>query len=569
MKDSCIHLAASLLIAAIACNPSPKNHSLPFAATVDLLMQDWEPNEPGGAVAVIEKGEIIYEQYFGMADLERGVSFSDQTQTDIGSISKQFTACLIALLEEEGKLFIKDDIRKFIPEFPSYQDTVRIKHLLHHTSGIRDYEVLERLNGRHYFDDHMTNPYVLALMVRQKALNFQPGTRYEYSNSNYILLAEIIERITQQPLNQVAAAYIFEPLEMENTFFHINQGEDFESKAIGYVEKEDALVRPIYRSHLIGDGGIYTTLSDLVKWDQNFLSNRLGKGDTGLLQRMKYREPLLNGNTNFMAFAQIFTNHPFGKESWSHGGGGGGYLSFYIRFEEVPFSVIVLSNSQPHNAFQKANAIADAYFQVENSNRERTEEPATTPDDWRPLDPSPQALQQWTGHYYNEELFSFLHIRPEIANKGFRVDWLENRDGGYLCFMKNANTLVEQENQDYTYELIQDGKELINKNKGTVDRTWTKVEPPSSPLTYWAGSYYCEDIQHELHLSVRDSILVSATPFATELINFGEGLFRDQSSFSLLQFQGKDQFTLNIPKGNRNLRHLEFRRVKDKNSSQH
>lgn len=568
MKNSCILLAASSLLAVLSCNTSQRDPSHPFTPTVDQIMQDWEPHEPGGAIAILEKGEVIFEQYFGMANLEKGIPFSDQTQTDIGSISKQFTACLIALLEEEGKLSIQDDIRKFIPELPIYQDTVRIKHLLHHTSGIRDYEALEMLKGRYYFDDHMTNPYVVSLMARQKALNFKPNARYEYSNSNYILLAEIIERVTQKPLNQVATAYIFEPLGMENTFFHINQGEDFESKAIGYTEKQGEWLRPIYRSHLIGDGGIYTTLSDLIKWDKNFLSNQLGEGDSGLLRRMKYREPLLNGDPNFMAFAQIFTMHPFGEESWSHGGGGGGYLSFYIRFEKIPFSVIVLSNSEPHNAFQKANAIVDAYFQAANLSPAPTEKPDIAPRDWNPLEPSSLAITQWTGHYCNEELFSFLHISHDLGKQEFLVDWLENRDGGYRCFLKNDSTLVELADSDLTYELSHNRTGLINKNKGTIDRSWSKVEPPTTPLTYWAGSYYCEDIHHELHLSVQDSVLVSDTPFATELINFGEGLFRDRETFSLLKFSGKDKFTLNIPQGDRNLRHLEFLRVKAKNPAQ-
>lgn len=561
MKNSCILLAASLLMAVLSCNSAQDNHSHPFTATIDQIMQDWEPDEPGGAVAVIERGEVIYEQYFGMADLERAVPFSSQTQSDIGSVSKQFTACLIALLEEEGKLSIEDDIRQFIPEFPAYQYTIRIKHLIHHTSGLRDYEALEMLNGRHYFDDHMTNSFVLELMTRQRSLNFRPNTRYEYSNSNYILLAEIIERVTQQSLNQVAKAYIFVPLGMKHTFFHINQGEDFESKAIGYTEKEGALVRPIYRSHLIGDGGIYTTLPDLIKWDRNFLSNRLGKGDPGLLHRMKYRETLTDGNPNFMAFAQIFTEHPFGEESWSHGGGGGGYLTFYIRFEAVPFSVIVLSNSTPHNAFQKANAIADAYFQVENPIPKNVDEPNIPSNDWHPTVPSPSTIQQWSGHYYNEALFSFVHIDYEEVSKGFRVDWLENRDGGYLCSLKDASTLVEQDSKDYTYELSPNGKQLINKNKGAIDRTWTKVEPPATSLANWAGNYYSEDIQKELQLLVQDSILVSDTPFATELIFFGEGLFRDKKTFSLLKFEDKNTFTLNIPQGDRNLRHLEFNKV--------
>ncbi|MBX2871572.1 MAG: hypothetical protein KTR30_05715, partial [Saprospiraceae bacterium] len=246
----------------------------------------------------------------------------------------------------------------------------------------------------------------------------------------------------------------------------------------------------------------------------------------------------------------------------------GGYRSFYIRFEAVPFSVIVLSNSDPHNAFQKANAIVDQYFQVENREEISEEGETPAPDKWESLSPNTDIIEQWSGYYYNEELFSFLHIQYEAADKRFRVNWLENRDGGYLSSLKNDSTLVEQEDSNYSYELSLPDQRLINKNKEVVDRTWRKVPAPSTPLTTWAGTYFCADIQHRLSLSVKDSLLVSNTPFVTELIYFGEGLFRDNSTFSLVKFEGPEKFTLNIPQGDRNLRHLEFNRVEAKPSVQ-
>lgn len=568
MKNSCTLLAASLALALLSCTPSTNLPSSAFTASVDEIMQDWGTDEPGGAVAIIEKGEVIYEKYFGLADRDKGLPFTAQTQTDIGSISKQFTACLIALLEEEGKLSIQDDVRKFIPELPIYQDTIRIKHLIYHTSGIRDYEALELLNGRHYFDDHMSNSHVVELMSRQRSLNFETNSRYEYSNSNYILLAEIIERVSSQTLNELAKTYIFEPLGMDDTFFHINQGDDFESKAIGYTEIEGKLTRPMYQSHLIGDGGIYTTLQDMIKWDQNFYSNRLGKGSPDLLEKMQSRESLTNGNQNFMAFAQIFTTHPFGEESWSHGGGGGGYRSFYIRFEEVPFSVIVLSNSDPHNAFEKANAIVKAYFPVSPGREGATKEENPKPDAWSPITPSREIMEQWTGHYYNEERFSFLDIKYEAAQNSFRVTWLENGDDGYLCSLKSPTVLVEQEDNDYSYELNPSDYRLVNKIKNVVDRSWRKALAPSTPVTAWAGAYYCQDIQLHINLIAKDSILVSNTPFITELIYLGEGLFRDKSTFTLLKFVEQEKFTLHIPQGDRNLRHLQFEKVGPEITSQ-
>jgi len=558
MKNICYLLAAGIAVSQLSCQSPRDSSSLPFTTSVDQIMQEWEFKEPGGAVAIIEKGELIYEKYFGLADLKKKLPFSAQTRTDIGSISKQFTACLIVLLEEEGTLSIEDDIRKFIPELPIYQDTIRIKNLLHHSSGIRDYEALELLKRKHYFDEHMTNSYVVQLMARQRSLNFAPHSKFEYSNSNYILLAEIIERVTGSSLNEVAKAYIFEPLGMNHTFFHINQGEDFENKAIGYSEVDGKLSRPKYKSHLIGDGGIYTTLQDMVKWDQNFFSNRLGKGQSDLMERMKYREQLSNGQQNFMAFAQIFTSHPFGEQSWSHGGG---YRSFYIRFEEVPFSVIVLSNSDPHNAFQKANAIVDTYFAVNPARTETTIEEKSSAPELSTTVPTNEVIEQFSGYYYDENRFSFLQISYETAKQNFRVNWLENKDAGYSCLLRNDSTLVEQEDTRYSYELSSHEAELVNKYRGVIERRWRKARDIVFPLEHWSGSYHSSDIQHTINLRIKDGTLISDTPYVTELLYIGDGIFLDFPTLSLLTFLDEKRFTLNIPQGDRSLRHLEFNKV--------
>ena len=309
-----------------------------------------------------------------MANLDKGEPFHAQTVTDIGSVSKQFTAMCMALLEESNQLTLQDDIRIYLPEFPVYEDTVRITHLIHHTSGIKDYEALVQLKNQHYFDAFMTNPYVVELAAKQQSLNFQPGCRYEYSNTNYILLAEIIERVSGQSLNEFASEHIFIPLGMNHTFFNANQGEDFANRAIGYDPKGEGFEAPIYRSQLVGDGGVYTTLEDLIKWDQNFFNNQLGAGSAQLVERMKFIEPYCDGSVGSYAFAQTYTRLPYGN-SWSHGGGGGGYRTFYERFEEDNISFIALSNADNSNAFGKVIQTAKLFL---SSDSEAQPQPQAT-----------------------------------------------------------------------------------------------------------------------------------------------------------------------------------------------
>ena len=348
--NKCFVIICFLLVN--GCDLKRNEISIEQRQQIDRIFLDWTGERPGGAFAIVKNQNVIYENYFGLANLDKKATFNAETIVDIGSVSKQFTAACIAILEEKDELNLQDDIRKYIPELPTYSDTIKVTHLIHQTSGIKDYEALVRLSNRHYFDDFMTNPFVVNLAAKQKSLNFEPGCQYEYSNTNYILLAEIIERVSGTSLNNFASEHIFEPLGMKSTFFNKRQGEDFKNRAYGYVPSSEGFEKPVYRAQLIGDGGVFTTLQDIIKWDKNFFDNKLGLGRATLTERMKSIEPFCDGNIGHYAFAQVFTKLPYGN-SWSHGGGGGGYRTFYERFEEDRISFIALSNADNSNAFGK------------------------------------------------------------------------------------------------------------------------------------------------------------------------------------------------------------------------
>lgn len=537
-----------------------------FLEKVPLLFNDWVKDSPGGAVAIVSNGEIIYEEYFGMANMETKIPFSNNSITDIGSISKQFTACLIALLEEESKLSIHDDIRKYLPEIPKYEETVKIEHLLFHTSGIRDYEALELIQGRHYFEERMTNKYVVELMSKQKKLNFTPNTEYEYSNSNYILLAAIIERISGKSLNEVAKERIFDPLKMKNTFFHINQGEDFVNRAIGYEFVDTTFKRPVYRSHLIGDGGLFTTLKDLIKWDENFYNNKLGNSKESLLERMKYREPLSHGTLNNMAFAQIFTHHPFGENSWSHGGSGGGYRSFYIRFEEPKFSVIVLSNTDEKNAFEKANQLVNLFFNAE-PNKRKAINMESEKTQIQSIPSSKGLIEKFKGFYREIDGMDILEINFDSKSQGFIINWLENRDNGYKAEPIGLTMLAEKDDANYQYGLNTLGSILIHYEKGQIIKKWQKLEIPSISNEKFIGKYYSPEVDHKIELSISEGKLFSENIFLNSLRRIGDMEFLDEQSLAILTFELINNeikgFSIDIPQGDRNLRGLKFEKLNE------
>ncbi len=546
-----------------ACQHSEHHMSIDDRLQLNNLFEDWKKNAPGGGALVIRNGEVIYEAYFGMADFDRGEVFSENTISDLGSVSKQFTACLIALVEEDGMLSIEDDIRKFLPEIPFYGDTIRIKHLLWHTSGLKDYEALVMIKEQNYFDHHMSNAVVLELASMQKSPNFPPGTAYEYSNTNYILLTEIIERVSGATLEKYAYERIFKPLAMDQTFFHRNQGKDFENRAIGYVLNNLEFERPLYRSKLVGDGGLYTTLRDLVKWDQNFYQNKLGKGNPSLIDRMTHREPLIDGTHTHMAFAQIFTEHPFGAHSWSHGGSGGGYRSFYIRFPELHFSVAVLSNSVNNNAFEKANQIVQYMLDTTATIQDLSNSDETNASTgFVPV--RDHLIGRFSGFYFDQNSLQVVHIYYDDQSSCFMVKWLSNGDDGYAALPIDEHTLAEKEDARYRYHLVNDDT-LTHYVGKQIQQSWYRIIPEHLSLQEFSGTYYSEEVQHTVALELDQNHLRSGNPFLDSLIRVGDLTFFNQKEAAILTFiisnQKIDGFSLDAPRGDRSLRNLQFQKI--------
>jgi len=233
------------------------------------------PGSPGCALAVARGGKIVYKKGYGLANIEEGVPITPQTVFDIGSTSKQFTSASILLLEKQGKLSVQDDVRKYLPEIPDYGHKITILHLLNHTSGLRDYLTLFDLAGVNT-DSVTTDDDALAIIARQKALNFEPGSDWLYSNSGFFLLSVIVKRVSGKSLREFAAENIFEPLEMKHTVFRNEHTQLVPNRALAYDPKEGGYVLNVSYFEQTGDGAVHTSVEDLLKWDENFYSGKLG-----------------------------------------------------------------------------------------------------------------------------------------------------------------------------------------------------------------------------------------------------------------------------------------------------
>jgi CubicO group peptidase (beta-lactamase class C family) len=299
------------------------------------------PSSPGCAVGVVQKGTLALAKGYGMADLEHAAPIGPDTRFYIASISKQFTAMSIILLAQDGRLSLDDSIQQWVPEVPSFGAKITLRHLLQHTSGLRDYFTLLALSGWPT-DGQLSEQQLLSLVARQKSLNFNPGDEFLYSNTGYALLAIVVKRVSGRSLRDYAAEHIFKPLGMTNTMFRDDHTMLVPNRALGYQLVGSAFHLSQPQFDIVGDGGVYSSVEDLAKWDANFKTGKVGgKGAISLLQtpgRLNDGQPIP------YAFATSVGDF-HGLKTFSHSGSYGGYRSNFLRVPDKNVSVITLCNT--------------------------------------------------------------------------------------------------------------------------------------------------------------------------------------------------------------------------------
>jgi CubicO group peptidase (beta-lactamase class C family) len=336
--------------------------SAPNPAEVDRIFSRYNRTDaPGCALGVFQNEAIVYRRGYGMADLNQGIAIDPSTVFYVASTSKQFTALSIALLAEQGKIRLDDPVRKWVPELPAYADRITIDHLVHHTSGIRDYLGLWQLSGRSAADE-ITDEAGLDLIARQRAADFEPGAQWSYSNSGYFLLSVIVKRASGLSLRQFAEQNVFRPLGMGQTHFHDDNTMIVPHRAEGYQPDGKGgfqIVRTSFAA--VGDGGLLTTVEDLFKYDANFYHNRLGGLGAQLIEQVTTPGRLANGDPLTYAFGLMIGTHR-GLKVVEHGGSFIGFRAQLVRFPTEKFSVAVLCNDYTAAPERLAYQVADLYL---------------------------------------------------------------------------------------------------------------------------------------------------------------------------------------------------------------
>jgi CubicO group peptidase (beta-lactamase class C family) len=363
---------------------------------VGAMFARWDkPDSPGCSVGVIKDGVLVHASGYGRANLEHGIAITAKTVFDIGSCSKQFTAFSILILAQEQKLSLQDNIRKFLPEIPDYGRPILIRHLLHHTSGLRDYNDLLELDDKRV-EDVTTDEDALRLIAKQRALNFPPGERHLYSNTGYFLLAVIVKRASGESLRVFAHKNIFQPLGMENTHFHDDHTLIVKSRATGYSPRpEGGFSIDMSNWEQLGDGALMTTIEDLLKWDQNFYDAKVG-GRMVLDQMLTPGE--LNDGRKLKYACGLIVGEYRGRQMIHHGGAWAGYRAQMVRFPKQKLSVFVLGNLSTLDTWNLAGKVGLLFLEGE-ANSETPKNTETDPP--KPLSLPARELTRFVGAYTN------------------------------------------------------------------------------------------------------------------------------------------------------------------------
>lgn len=388
--------------------------AIPLAAQdarIDQIFAPWsKPATPGASVAVIQAGKVVYQKGYGAANLEYDIPITPDTIFHVASVSKQFTAMCIVLLEQDGKLTLDDDIHRYLPELPDYGHPITIRQLLQHTSGIRDqWQTLAIAGWR--LDDVITQKQILRMLFRQRQLNFTPGARHLYSNAGFTLLAEIVARVSRKPFPQFADERIFRPLAMTRTHFHDDHQRIVPGRAYSYERSPQGYLAAPLNYANAGATSLFTTAPDLAKWLDNFRDPKVG--GPRAIARMQ-EQAVLNDGTKVPYALGLAIGHHRGLPTISHGGSDAGYRGYVVYYPDQQLGIAILSNFADFNPGDVANRVAALYLERQMKPLPPPAAPNAVTSGERigdPRTPNILNLADYTGVYWSDELetqYTFL-----------------------------------------------------------------------------------------------------------------------------------------------------------------
>jgi CubicO group peptidase (beta-lactamase class C family) len=481
-------LAAALAVALASSAASLDGQPAVVAApTVDKVFAQWTDTTPGCAVGVSVVGKMTVARAYGMADLEHNVPNRPDTIFESGSLSKQFTAAAVLLLARESKLSLDDPVRKYIPELPDYGAPLTIRHMLNHSSGLRDWGSVAGIGGWPRTTRAYTHAHVLDIISRQRALNFPSGTRYSYSNSGYNLAAILVSRISGIPFAEFSQQRIFGPLGMTRTSWRDDHRRVVKDRAIAYSDEGGTYRTLMPFENVHGNGGLLTTVGDLLTWNHNFASHVIG--DAEFVREQETAGRFNDGRAHGYALG-LMVGTRRGLREVSHSGSTAGYRAHLTRFPDQQLSVAVLCNVSTGNATEYTNAVAELYL----AGRAKPTAPVTATHQMTTTE-----AQAATGMFRNTVTGEAVTVTP--TTDGVRVDrapyvsssgtrFVNQSGGAWEVGADRSAKLIDQYGSVETFERV------------------SSVSPTAAELAELAGTYVSDDAETTLVASVEGGTLV-------------------------------------------------------------
>ena len=470
--------------------PAPKAPEPPVGVKVDRVFDRWSRSDtPGCVVGVAVDGKPVLVKAYGMANLEYGIRLRPDTVFESGSVAKQFTAAAIALLCQDGKLSLDDPVRKYVPELPDFGKPILIRHLLNHTSGLRSQWPLMALSGRPTGRAVHTVDEILELVARMKELNFMPGDEFLYCNTGYTLLGVVVARVSGKSLDAFCQERLFKPLGMTRTQWRDDFTEIVPDRATAYGRRgAGPFFTNMSFTNVIGNGGLLTTVGDLLVWNENLDDPRVG--GKALVDQLQTRGRLNDGFENEYAQGLVVTEYK-GVSEVSHGGSTAGYQTYLARYPGERLSIAVLSNVSGSNPARLAHEVADIFLAG------KIKEPA------KPVAvPVPAAtLKKYVGVFREPLTDAALKVEIDKDGKTLVI-------GGQPAVPLSATTFAAADGtQKAVFEPPQPGAPLKmtqsdGRSKPGVWEAVAAFDPRPEELEVFAGTYYSEEIDMTYRLYI-------------------------------------------------------------------
>ncbi len=466
-----------------------------------------EEGVPGGVVGVIQYGEVVFSKAYGMANLSHDIPYQANTPTNIGSVSKQFTAFAILLLEQQGMLSLDDDVRKHIPELPDLGQVVTLHNMLNHTNGFREVYNLMPMTGWKG-EDMLRREEIIELLKRQEELQNAPGEEYNYNNSAFILLAEIVERISGQNFPEFMEANVFAPMGMNSSLVRANPSVIIPGASQGYVADSTGYheAGDLYAAY--GAGGIYTTVDDFSKWMSNFSKPLVGGLE--LVNRLVTVDTLNNGDTMSYALG-IGVDEFRGLKYYSHGGADIAHRAFLIYFPEIDAGVVAMSNNAGFNSTGIAYEMAELYFgdsmDPEEEDEEAGEGTGEETDSTIVTVPE-EVLEDYAGKYILSAMGATLVY--EVVDGRLKMS-MEGQPEVFLDPLSLSE--FEYEGVEATIEFLKDENGKVSgaiHSQGGQKFELERVAPYSptvEELQAFTGKYFSKELETYYTLELRDTTL--------------------------------------------------------------